>query len=181
MPLAADLLRPGLLAGLRVATAGGAAGPAAACAALGAQVADLGAELLDEDAVLAAAEAARDVRALVADAATPFTGGQDGFRAALDGGWKATRAVFRAALQPAGDGLVVLLAPPPGDDPFAAALRAALENTARTTSVEWARFGVRVVAVLPGPATAPDELDALVAWLVSPAGAYFSGCALSLR
>lgn len=178
--LATEILRPGLLDGIRVATAGGADGPAACCAALGAQTVALDGDLLDEEAVTAAAVAAGPVGALLADGATPFTGGEEGFRRALDGAWNATRAVVNATLRPARDGLVVLLAPPPGEDPFAAALRAALENTARSTSIEWARFNVRPVAVLPGVATQPQELDALVAWLVSPAGAYFSGCALRL-
>lgn len=177
---AIDLLRNGLLDGVRVATSGGAEGPAAACARLGAEVVALGADPLDEGAITAAAEQAGPVAALVADAATPFTGGEDGFRTALDGAWNATRAVVNATLRPARDGRVLLLAPPPGDDPFAAALRAALENTARSTSIEWARFNVRPIAVLPGAATAPDEVDALVAWLLSPAGAYFSGSALRL-
>jgi citronellol/citronellal dehydrogenase len=76
-------------------------------------------------------------------------------------------------------GLVVLLAPPPGGAEASAA-RAGLENLARTLSIEWARFGVRPVAVLPGPATTPGEVAELVAYLASPAGAYYSGCAFTL-
>ena len=48
-------------------------------------------------------------------------------------------------------GLIVLIAPPPGDAHHAAA-RAGLENLARTLSIEWARHGIRPVAILPGGA-----------------------------
>ncbi len=60
------------------------------------------------------------------------------------------------------------------------AARAGLENLARTLSVEWARFAVRPVAILPGAATSSAEVAELVAFLVSPAGAYYSGCAFEL-
>jgi NAD(P)-dependent dehydrogenase (short-subunit alcohol dehydrogenase family) len=165
MALATDVLRPGLLDGLRVVATGG---PAPACAALGARVHE----------AAAPEDVPDDVEALVVDARRPEAG-YEGFRAALDGAWDATRAAFHAGLRERG-GIVVLLGPPPGDE-WAAALRAALENTARSTATEWARFAVRPVAVLPGPRSSADEADALVAWLVSPAGAYFSGCAFTLR
>ena len=45
---------------------------------------------------------------------------------------------------------------------------------------ERARFMVRPVAVLPGAATSPAEVAELVAFLASPAGEYYSGCAFSL-
>jgi hypothetical protein len=76
-------------------------------------------------------------------------------------------------------GLVVLLAPRPGDAHREAA-RSGLENLARTLSIEWARFGVRPVAILPGSATEAAEVAELVAYLASPAGAYYSGCAFTL-
>jgi NAD(P)-dependent dehydrogenase (short-subunit alcohol dehydrogenase family) len=57
---------------------------------------------------------------------------------------------------------------------------AALENLARTLSVEWARFGITTVAVVPSATTSDHELAQLVAFLCSPAGAYFSGCRLDL-
>ena len=52
----------------------------------------------------------------------------------------ATRAVATGALIPAGAGKCVLIAPRPDRGPFAGAARAALENLARTLSVEWARL-----------------------------------------
>ena len=61
----------------------------------------------------------------------------------------------------------------------AGALGAALENLARTLSVEWARYGIRTTAVLPGDGASDEELATLVAYLASPAGDYFSGCAFT--
>jgi NAD(P)-dependent dehydrogenase (short-subunit alcohol dehydrogenase family) len=75
---------------------------------------------------------------------------------------------------------VVLIAPRPDAGPFAAAARAALENLARTLSVEWARHGVGTVAITPGDGATDDELGELVCFLVSPAGEYFSGCVFEL-
>ncbi|HSD79051.1 MAG TPA: hypothetical protein VLB47_00265, partial [Solirubrobacteraceae bacterium] len=108
-------------------------------------------------------------------------GGPAGLRAGLDGAWNATRAVVNAALRPAGGGKVVLLAPRPRDGAHAAALAAALENTARSCSIEWARYGVRPTAVLPGDATPDADVAQLCAFLASRAGDYFSGCAWRLR
>jgi NAD(P)-dependent dehydrogenase (short-subunit alcohol dehydrogenase family) len=80
----------------------------------------------------------------------------------------------------AGDGgQIVVLAPPPGDA-AAEASRAGLENLSRTLSIEWARHAIRPVTVLPGAATSPAEVAELVAFLASPAGAYYSGCAFTL-
>jgi NAD(P)-dependent dehydrogenase (short-subunit alcohol dehydrogenase family) len=99
----------------------------------------------------------------------------DGVRAALDGAWDAIRAHM---LPPArSDGLIVLIAPPRGGAHHAAA-RAGLENLARALSIEWARHRIRPVAVLPGSPAATAEL---VAFLASPAGAYYAGCAFTLR
>ena len=69
----------------------------------------------------------------------------DGVRAALDEAWDA----IRATMLPPGPGLIVLLAPAPGDAHRAAA-RAGLENLARTLSIEWAPHGIRPVADPPG-------------------------------
>jgi NAD(P)-dependent dehydrogenase (short-subunit alcohol dehydrogenase family) len=97
---------------------------------------------------------------------------------ALDDAWDAIRA---HALPPRATGrLIVLIAPPPGD-PHAAAARAGLETLARALSIEWARHGTRPVVILPGAGTADGELAELVAFLASPAGAYYSGCAFTLR
>ena len=178
-----QLLRPGLLDGVTVATAGGAGHVAAACAALGAATPALDADPADEDALAAAAARLGPAAALVCDAAPAFrAAGADlaGLRAGLDGAWNATRAVVNAVLRPAGGGKIILLGPRPGDGAQAAALRAALENAARTCAVEWARYGVRVNAVLPGDATSDEEVATLCAYLVSRAGHYFSGCAFTL-
>jgi NAD(P)-dependent dehydrogenase (short-subunit alcohol dehydrogenase family) len=71
----------------------------------------------------------------------------------------------------------VLLAPRPGAGEHAAAVGAALENAARTLSVEWARFGVRVTAIVGGGSVERAELTAFLAPL---AGDYYSGCAFTL-
>ena len=177
------LLRAGLLDGRVVAFAGGAADVARACAALGAATPVLDADLLDEAALADAAGALGPVGTLVCDAAAPFAaagGGLDGLRAGLDGAWNATRAVVNTVLRPAGGGKVVLLAPRPGDGAHAGALRAAVENTVRTLSVEWARYRITPTAILPGDATTSEDVGALVAFLASAAGDYFSGCAFTL-
>jgi NAD(P)-dependent dehydrogenase (short-subunit alcohol dehydrogenase family) len=177
------MLRAGLLEGTVVATAGGAEHVAAACADLGATIVALAADLLDEDAVTAAAAALGPVGTLVCDTAPAFAaagGGVEGLTAGLEGAWNAARAVANAVWRPGDGGKLVLLAPRPRDGAHAAALGAALENTARTLSIEWARFAIRSTAVLPGDATTDDEVATLIAYLASPAGDYFSGCAFSL-
>jgi len=152
------VLRPGVLDGVGVSVAG--AGP-------------LGEAVLARARALGAEEGG-DV--LVVDAAAMFAGaaGVGAVRAALDGAW--------AAIQPHASGakLILLLAPPPGDA-HAEAARAGLENLARTLSIEWARLGIRPVAIHPGAATAAEEVAELAAFLASPAGAYYSGCRFDLR
>ena len=93
--------------------------------------------------------------------------------AVLDEAWDAIRGALRD------DQLIVLIAPPPGDA-HAEAARAGLENMARTLSIEWARRGIRPVAITPGRTTSPAEIAELVAFLASPAGAYYSGCRFDL-
>jgi hypothetical protein len=155
------ILRPGVLHDVRVVVAGpGRFGSAAAsrCAELGAVNC-----------------AGREAEVAVWDGAAAFasSSGVEGVRAALDDGWDAIRRALA-------DGqLIVLLAPPPGDA-HAEAARAGLENMARTLSIEWARRGIRPVAIHPGAATSPAEVAELVAYLASPAGAYFSGCRFDL-
>ena len=95
---------------------------------------------------------------------------------ALDETWDA----IRAHMLPPGrtNGLIVLIAPPRGDA-HREATRAGIENLARTLSIEWARYATRAVAILAGEE--PGAVAELVAVLASPAGAYYSGCAFTLR
>jgi hypothetical protein len=157
-----EVLRPGVLDGVRVLVAG--AGPVGA--AVAARAAALGARVGDQD----------EPDVLVWDGAAAFAAaaGVDAVRAALDGAW--------AAIQPRATRpmLLLLIAPPPGDA-HAEAARAGLENLARTLSIEWARLGIRPVAIHPGAATAAGEVAELAAFLASPAGAYYSGCRFDLR
>ena len=194
------MLREGLLDGVRalVATRDGGAqrAPVAAaiedgCTALGAQVATFtlapSVQASDEEqlseAVRAALEPLGGAELVVLDGAGLFeaAAGDAALLASMQGIWEVTRAVANEAMLAAAGGLVVLIAPAPGAGEHAEPARAGLENLARTLSIEWARFGARAVAVAPGEATRPAELAGLVAYLASPAGAYFSGCQLDLR
>jgi NAD(P)-dependent dehydrogenase (short-subunit alcohol dehydrogenase family) len=177
------MLRADVLDGTVVATAGGAVHIAARCAALGAATVAIEADPRDEDALSAAAAALGPVGTLVCDAAPAFVragGGIDGLRAGRDETWNVSRAVTNAIWRPGDGGKLVLLAPRPRDGAHALALAAALENTARTLSIEWARYAIRTTAVLPGDATTDDDVAGLIAYLASPAGDYFSGCAFTL-
>jgi len=128
------------------------------------------------------AETSESADAIVYDAAPAFgDGGEAGLREAKARGWTAIREVATAALIPRErGGKVVVIAPRPGAGAFAEAARAALENLARTLSVEWARYGITATAITPGNATTDDQIAQLVCFLVSPAGDYFSGCRFSL-
>jgi NAD(P)-dependent dehydrogenase (short-subunit alcohol dehydrogenase family) len=173
--MATPLLRDGVLDGVTVLAAPRT--PVTdGCAALGAHVEGLEVDLLDEEAAQAAA-LDRDAAVLVVDAAALFgAGGPAALRAALDASWSAVHAWF----VPERAGKVVLVAPRMGAGPHAEALRAGLENLARTLSIEWSRFGMRTTALLPGPQTTDLEVGELVAFLASPAGEYYSGCAFTL-
>jgi NAD(P)-dependent dehydrogenase (short-subunit alcohol dehydrogenase family) len=185
-----QLLRPGLLEGRQVVLSRPARPEIEqALAALGARTVLLDADLRDEEDAAGAAAQLGPVGALVADAAAAFTdaaaagdaGELHALRSATDDAWSAVRAVANASwIGPQAPGRVVLLAPKPGDGPHAEPARAALENMARTLSVEWARHRITTVAITPGEATTSAQVAALVAYLVSPAGEYFSGCRLDL-
>jgi NAD(P)-dependent dehydrogenase (short-subunit alcohol dehydrogenase family) len=184
------MFRAGLLDGRQVAVAGPTAGgppeaeiDRAVCdrlRALGAQVdaIDPG-TLADEEATAGWAQARAPLDALVFLGAEPFgAGGANRLQATLEVAW---RAVHGAQPHLTGEGgRLVFVAPRAGAGRHDEAAQAGLENLARTLSVEWARFGVTAVAVAPGPATAPTEVADLVAYLLSPAGGYLSGCRLSL-
>jgi NAD(P)-dependent dehydrogenase (short-subunit alcohol dehydrogenase family) len=201
------LLRPGLLEGVSLLLAGAPArdgndalrvvGPAVieACAALGARVAtcaplsdraEVAREAALDAAVAAVAGDAGGIDMLVVDGASLFAEGGDGhaaLRACMDGTWNATRATVNQAFLQAPDlgGRIVFLAPAPDAGTHADAAGAGLQNLARTLSIEWARRRITTVAIAPGTATANRELAELVAYLASPAGAYFSGCLMDLR
>jgi citronellol/citronellal dehydrogenase len=127
----------------------------------------------------------------------------------VEGTWLMTHAVATRAMIPAGGGKVVnvTLSPHHGLPGMAhsAAARAGVENLTRTLAIEWARFGIRLVAVAAGhfgtevlakyprPVREgvartvplgrlgePEEHAWLVAYLASPAGDYFSGAVLTL-
>jgi len=165
---ATELLRPSLLEGSTIAVTHDGCG--AGLRALGATTPLLALAFpLDDDALAAAAAGLGTVDAIVCDGGALFDaadGGLPGLRAAADGCFAAARAVVNASFIPAGRGKIVLLAPAD------AATAAALENTARTTSTEWARHGIVITCVHDG-----EETEALVAFLCSPAGDYYSGCA----
>src|SRR5258705_9759327 len=140
---ATDLLRPGLLEGTTIVVTN---------AALGEGLRELGAATpaidvafpLDDDALAAAAAELGPVDAIVCDGRALFEsagGGLPGLRVAADGSFAAARAAANAAFIPAARGKVVLLAP---DDPATAA---AMENTARTLSTEWARHGIVITCI----------------------------------
>lgn len=168
------LLREGLLEGVSVLVAPPTS-VADGCVALGAQVAALETDLLDEAATLAAEGLTADV--VLVDAAALFgAGGEAALRSALDATWSAVHAGFGADRA----GQVLIVAPRPDAGRFAGALRTGLENLARTLSIEWSRYGWRTVTILPGRRASDAEVAELVAFLASPAGDYYSGCALSL-
>jgi NAD(P)-dependent dehydrogenase (short-subunit alcohol dehydrogenase family) len=199
---AAKLLRPGVLTGVVMLLAGdGDSGPDSFTPAIAEACGELGARTLrwsPGEAVPA------DADVLVVDAASSFSSALTpargdpaaaagpALRRSLDEAWQASHAVANAAFIEAGrPGRIFYLAPPcpPLTRPTAAhaggdhadAARAGLENLARTLSIEWARHAITTVALAPGPHTTPDELASVVAYLGSPAGAYFSGCQLDMR
>jgi NAD(P)-dependent dehydrogenase (short-subunit alcohol dehydrogenase family) len=179
------VFRPKLLAGRAVALGSAHDAVRDGLLELGARV-----EILDGALHAVAAEgrvgewarARSPLDAVIYDAAPSFgDGGQRGLQAASAQAWEAIREIVNGELIPRERrGKVVLIAPSSGAGAFAQAARAALENLARTLSVEWARYGITVTMIAPGPATTPAQLAELACFLVSPAGDYFSGCRFSL-
>ena len=138
-----------------------------------------------------------------------------GFRTVIrlnvEGTWLMSHAVATRAMIPEERGgkiVNVTLSPHHGLPGMAhsSAARAAVENLTRVLSIEWARFGIRLTAIAPGPMatetmrtkypqavvdsaawTVPlgrlgteEEFAWLVAYLASPAGDYLSGTVLTL-
>jgi len=192
------LWRPGLLDGQVVAVAGcaGGAGRAAAvaCGEVGAHVEQLGDEghrvdLLDETAVQSAIAAIaapeQGINTVVIDAGSVFAGAgtpDHALRAATTAAWVVARAAATGVMIDAPEGgKIIVLAPPPVAGRHAEAVRKALENLARTLSIEWSRHRIRTTAIAPGPRTPAADVASLVVYLGSPAGDYFSGCVFSLN
>lgn len=175
--------RSGLLTGRRLVLAGAAPVLSERLQGLGAgvQVMD-GASANDEEGAAAWVADRAPLDALVYDARKAFgRGGHQPLRAVLDRAWISARAVSTGALIPSGAGGRLLFVAPAADaGPLAEAARAGLESLARTVSVEWARHTVTAVAVCPGADTSEDQVADLVAFLLSAAGGYFSGCRFDL-
>jgi len=178
-----EIFRERLLEGRVIGlTTGARAGLAGGLEALGADIRAVAAD----PAEAPPPEPLRELDVLVVDAAALFAGaaGDDELaplRAAADGAWAAVRAVANAAwIERRRPGKVVLLAPRPDAGPHAEGARAALENMARTLSIEWSRHGVKPTAITPGERTGDAEVAQLVAYLASPGGDYFSGARLDL-
>jgi NAD(P)-dependent dehydrogenase (short-subunit alcohol dehydrogenase family) len=178
-----NLFQPDLLAGRRIVVAGSV--PGSAIAALGA----LGATLEsfpsagDEDADQEWMRARAPLHALIYDARGAFAGGggSQALRDALEQAWIGCRAAANGALIPGeAGGKLIFVAPAPHAGGHAEPARDALENLARTLSVEWARHRITAVTIAPGTATSAEQLGALLAYMCSPAGDYYSGCRLEL-
>jgi hypothetical protein len=182
-----SILREGLLNGRSVMLAGASGdeldGLADALRALGATVTMFD-PVLDEAGEGGAdwVRARGPFHALVHDASSEFGhGGPDTLATVLQDAWIATAALANGAFIPGGEGgKLVLLAPVADAGPHAGAARDALENLARTLSTEWARYGITATAIAPAEGTEPEVVATLVAFVVSTAGDYFSGCRFDL-
>ncbi len=175
-------LRKRILEGLAITIAGPVRG------AVRARLIELGASLepfdsgVDDDCGVDWARSRGPLAGLVFDAAPAFgDGGAERLQTALQRTWTAIHAIAAGVLIPAGaGGRIALIAPSPGAGPHAGAARAALENLARTLSTEWARHAITTTAIAPGAASSDADLATLVAYLLSPAGGYFTGCRFDL-
>jgi NAD(P)-dependent dehydrogenase (short-subunit alcohol dehydrogenase family) len=172
------LLRQDLLVGRTVAVGGD----------VSQAVADLVARL---GASVQALDGAGPVEAIVYGAGTAFAdGGAPGLAAALEQTWDAIAEVAGGSMIPEGaggsmipegaGGKIVLISPRAGAGRHAEAARAGLENLARTLSIEWARFGITATTIAPGKSTREHDVALLVAFVLSHAGDYFSGCRFEL-
>jgi NAD(P)-dependent dehydrogenase (short-subunit alcohol dehydrogenase family) len=191
-----ELLRGGLLEGAAIVLA---AAPGSRNSSIGSALSELGGTVADvvlkagdgpeadeQLATEAMGEALKELgslRTLVIDGASLFGAGEgrEALMGCLAAAWNAARAAVQLAFLPdQAGGRIVLIAPADGAE-HATAAASGLENLARTLSIEWARYGITTVAVAPGEDTRPEDVATVVAYLASPAGAYFSGCLMDLR
>jgi citronellol/citronellal dehydrogenase len=122
----------------------------------------------------------------------------------VDAVWDLTRSVATRSMIPNREGVVVFIGFSPrrgqAEMAHAAAARAAIENLAGTLALEWSEHGIRTVCVALGNIATegldgygperiaewerevplgrlgtPEEAAALIAFLVSPGGAYVTG------
>ena len=194
---ATELLRPGVLDGVTIMLAHEGEGSplrealVAGTRALSGDLSECPLPVEDEESLAERLRQGGAPDVLVVDAAGLFAvaaqagPGRNALSRTLQVTWEVTRVVAGALIEQQRPGRIVFLAPPedsgsPDALTSSRASRAALENLARTTSIEWARYQITTVAITPGPDTAPDEVAALCAYLACPAGSYFSGCVLAL-
>lgn len=183
-------LRAGVLRGRAVAVAGTGLAPGGdALERVSVQLAALGArveQMVSEPPAVAGqpgewAAAHGPFTALVFDAEGAFgPGRRAGLVAVLDRCWACVLEMAGALTGAPAPAKIVLIGPRPQAGEFAGAARAALDNLARSLSVEWARHRVTACAIWPGATTTAAEMSELVCFLLSPAGEYFSGCRLEL-
>ena len=195
----------------------------AAIEAEGGRAESFPADIRDEEAVAAMVDAIVErhgrIDVLVNNAGGQFlapaeTISAKGFRTVTElnvqGTWNMTHAVATKAFIPQERGKVVSVTLSPHNGMpgmvHSGAARAAVENMMRTLSIEWSRFGIRLVAIAPGqidtevfrtkypkevvetvPRTVPlgrlgrpEEIAWLIAYLASPAGDFFSGTVLTI-
>ncbi len=125
----------------------------------------------------------------------------------LDAPWYLTTRVAARSMIPHGYGKVVSVTMTPRRGiPYMAhssAARAAVESLTKTLAVEWGQYGIRIVAVAPGIVhtdawenygldpekvaesmllkrlQSPDEVAAVIAFCLSPAGDYITGTTIA--